>query len=228
MRIQTSLRAISLLFAFILIVGGGYYFFARDNFHSVIDGNLYRSAQMDSKTLAKIIRDHGIRSIINLRGANPGKRWYEDECAITTQYGTTLYDGHFSAVELPPITDLLKLKQVLQSASPPILVHCRGGADRTGMASALALLLDGESQLKTIRQQLSIEYFNFRPKSIGKLLLNQYTDWLAKTGSTHGTKTFVGWLENGYVDANGNLRFYVDQINHVMWRTGTRYATLHG
>ena len=39
----------------------------RHNFHSVIPGRFYRSAQMPRDALAETIREHGIRTVIDLR-----------------------------------------------------------------------------------------------------------------------------------------------------------------
>ena len=43
---------------------------ARHNFHSILSGRLYRSAQMSSDSLADTIREHGIKTVVNLRGGN--------------------------------------------------------------------------------------------------------------------------------------------------------------
>jgi len=224
MRFSAVLRTIILLLLAILAVGAAYYFFvARDNLHAVVKDQVYRSAQLDQETLSEVIERHDIRSIINLRGNHPSKAWYKEERSTANKYGVKLYDIDLSAIGLPPVTDVVKLKRLLQNVDTPILVHCRGGADRTGMASALVLLLDDETSLETAWQQLSFKYYNFMPRSIGKLLLSQYQDWLANTKLTHSSNRFALWLENDYVDENGNLRFYIDQINHVMWKRGTQY-----
>ena len=48
------------------------------NFHAVIAGEVYRSAQVTPEDLAIYQRDYGIRSVLNLRGATPGHPWYDD------------------------------------------------------------------------------------------------------------------------------------------------------
>src|SRR4051812_13007227 len=42
------------------------------NFHTVAAGVLYRSAQPSKAELAAAVREHGIKSVLNLRGANSG------------------------------------------------------------------------------------------------------------------------------------------------------------
>jgi hypothetical protein len=63
------------------------------NFHTVEDGQLYRSAQLSKAGFAAAIDAHGIRSVLNLRGANPDSAWYIDELAVTSERGV----AHWSA-----------------------------------------------------------------------------------------------------------------------------------
>src|SRR5438128_6914764 len=53
-----------------------------ENFHIVIPGCVYRSGQLSSESLAERADREGICSVINLRGANPGQTWYNQECAV--------------------------------------------------------------------------------------------------------------------------------------------------
>jgi protein tyrosine/serine phosphatase len=64
---------------FVLSVGG--YFGAlhlTGNFHSVVAGALYRSAQPTTFDIARYQKTYGIKTIINLRGENRGSSWYDD------------------------------------------------------------------------------------------------------------------------------------------------------
>jgi hypothetical protein len=62
------------------------------NFHSVEEGALYRSAQLTKDELRVAVRDHGIKAILNLRGAHPGEPWYDDEVSISGALGVAHYD----------------------------------------------------------------------------------------------------------------------------------------
>jgi protein tyrosine/serine phosphatase len=46
-----------------------------ENFHAVVPGELYRSAQLSGSRLERHIQAEGIRTVINLRGPNPGSAW---------------------------------------------------------------------------------------------------------------------------------------------------------
>ncbi len=200
-----------------------YYVFARGNFGVVIPNQVYRSAQLGALELQRIVRQRGIRSVVNLRGAHPRDPWYRQQRAVALQLGVAHHDLRFSATGLPPITEILRLKRVLQNTERPLLIHCQRGADRTGMASALILLLDGEQPIDQVRKQLSARYYIFSGHSAGKLLLDEYVQWLATNKARHNGTLFAHWLETDYVDDRGNMRFYIDQINGVIWQTGTRY-----
>src|SRR5215211_1350251 len=50
-----------------------------DNFGVVTPGRVYRSAQMPAGSLARTVREHRIKTVLNLRGANPTQHWYRAE-----------------------------------------------------------------------------------------------------------------------------------------------------
>ena len=72
------------------------------NFHEVIAGELYRSAQPSAEMLRREAARFGIRTVVNLRGAHPGKAWYEEERHTAEELGITFIDFPMSANrELP-------------------------------------------------------------------------------------------------------------------------------
>lgn len=111
------------------------------NFHEIDPGKLYRSAQMPAVELDLALSAYDIRTVINLRGANPGRGWYDEEKSVTQANGVLQVDISMSAKELPTRQNLIKLLDALKNSPRPILVHCQAGADRTGEASALYQML---------------------------------------------------------------------------------------
>ena len=107
------------------------------NFHTLEEGQVYRSAQLDSNELAQVIAAHDIKSILNLRGSNPGQTWYRDELAIAEERGVTHYDLALSARRRVPPEVMRKLVEIMRTAPKPLLIHCKSGSDRTGLAAAL-------------------------------------------------------------------------------------------
>jgi protein tyrosine/serine phosphatase len=108
-----------------------------DNFHPVIAGEVYRSAQPTPERIAEYQKNYGIRTIINLRGENVGSAWYDAELAQTRRLGIDLVNFRMSAKREFTEERLTELVEVLQKAEKPVLVHCMSGADRSGLVSAL-------------------------------------------------------------------------------------------
>jgi protein tyrosine/serine phosphatase len=107
------------------------------NFHSVIDGQFYRSAQPTSGELTSYIQAHGIKTVINLRGSHPGTAWYDDEVTTAQGLGITHIDFGMSASKIISPEKAARLVELMASAPKPILIHCLSGADRSGLAAAL-------------------------------------------------------------------------------------------
>src|ERR1700690_4116292 len=92
-RFFTAVLVAGLLLSPVVILGGwALGVRASANVHEVEPGQLYRSGQLSGFFMNEVIDRYGIRTIINLRGQNPGKDWYRDEMAIVTRRGITHID----------------------------------------------------------------------------------------------------------------------------------------
>ncbi len=135
-----------------------------NNFYTVEAGQLYRSKQLNRKDLNSVIQKYGIKTIINLRGPNQGKKWYDIEKIVAQQNNVYHFDIPFSAVRLPSKENIAALINFYEYAPRPIYIHCAGGADRTGLASAVWLLLKGVSK-KEAKKQLSAKFHHVMPET---------------------------------------------------------------
>ena len=117
----------------------GHMRYARDplNFHIVKEGELYRSAQPTGDDIRMIHTQYGIKSIINLRGEKSGEAWYEDEVEVTNELGLERRDIALPLEQLPDKEHLKAVLDAFNDLPRPILIHCKAGADRTGMAAAI-------------------------------------------------------------------------------------------
>lgn len=140
-----------------------------DNFHEVDDGRFYRSAQLDRSELRHYIREYGIQTVINLRGASPDKEWYRDELAACDEFGVEHHDISMSARRIPHPEEVLELLRLFREAPRPILVHCQGGSDRSGLASALWKIEQMGRTKERAERMLSHRFFHF--ESIAPSLL---------------------------------------------------------
>ena len=158
-------RAVATLFAAVAtavaVAGGVYVAIQHDNnFHAVEPGVVYRSAQMSGAHLRDVIAAEHIHAVLNLRGPNPGKGWYDDEVAAARAAGVPHIDIALSAQhELTP-EQLADVRRALADAPKPLLIHCNGGSDRTGLVSALYLLSRGATPARA-DGQLALRYGHF-------------------------------------------------------------------
>ena len=162
--------------------------------HTVIPDQVYRSAQLSPPLLAHYLKTKGIKSVINLRGSQPRTKWYRQEVALTEQMDVNHYDISLPSHTIPNKEKLQLLVYTLIHAPKPILVHCLGGADRTGLASAVALILDNNATLQQSKHQISALHLVFSPTSVGKLVFPYYHTWLVKNHLPHNRENFLKWV----------------------------------
>lgn len=107
------------------------------NFHTVIAGELYRSAQPSASAIESYAKEYGIKTVVNLRGENEKSSWYEKEVAVSEKLGIKHIDFSMLASRQLTPAEADRLLALLKDAPKPILIHCRSGADRTGLVSVL-------------------------------------------------------------------------------------------
>ncbi len=201
-KVLKVLSASVLAVILVAAAAGGYAIYVRvirNNFHEVVEGKVYRSAQPSPEQLADYVDTYGIRTIINLRGKSSGE-FYQATHATARRLGVPCHDVRLTATSLPSVPELRKLIDLLESAPRPILVHCRDGADRTGVASVMAEMAVGGSSFREARDQLSIRYLHIDhdPNHIGELVRG-YEKLCRRTGrETGGWQEFKSWVLNEY------------------------------
>jgi protein tyrosine phosphatase (PTP) superfamily phosphohydrolase (DUF442 family) len=170
------------------------------NFHTVVPGRIYRCSQPTAKSLEHVIAEHGIQTIVNLRGTGERLDWYLAEARTAHQHNVSQEDINFSAGRLPSVSEMQRLILVLERTAYPILLHCRQGADRTGLAAAVALLLTTETPLEDACGQLGLRYGHValgRPAQLNEFL-RFYHEWLKAEGKQHNNETFRCWALDHY------------------------------
>jgi hypothetical protein len=174
---------------------------ASGNFGTVVPGEVYRSAQMSAGGLSRTVRDHKVKTVLNLRGKNVASAWYRGEREAALGLGATQVDVAMSSCVWMSRTQLRTLVDVLQTCEKPVLMHCQWGAERTGLASAFAVLLREGSTLDDARAQFSAGYL-YLPVGDGVVMhrhLEQYECWLAGNRLAHSPASFRLWVDEGYI-----------------------------
>ncbi len=130
------------------------------NFHEVLPQELYRSAQLNADQLERRVEENHLKSILNLRGANPGESWFDQEMRVSSAHQVTHLDVALSAGTVVPPEQIENILQMIDQAPKPLLVHCTDGADRTGLVLSLYLEKKGVSA-QSAHEQLSWRYGHF-------------------------------------------------------------------
>jgi protein tyrosine phosphatase (PTP) superfamily phosphohydrolase (DUF442 family) len=169
---------------------------AGNNFHTIVPGRVYRSAQLSGPRLKEIISEQGIRTVINLRGTCTNLPWYMEESRATHDLNVAQEDLCFSAGRLPSASEMRRFVEVLDNTEYPILFHCRRGSDRTGLASAVLLLLNGDVSFALARKQLGLRFGHLplgRSAFIDRFF-DYYQEWLHSQSLEHSPDAFRKWL----------------------------------
>lgn len=128
-----------------------------DNYHPVVEGELYRCGQMSPAGLRRRLTADRIATVINLR-PETNETWWAEETRICREMGVTHVDVPLAGDRPPTAARIEALVNAMRSAAKPALVHCEHGADRTSFASALYLLAVKGAPYETARRAFSPRY----------------------------------------------------------------------
>ena len=142
----------------VLIVARYVYVKEIGNFHEVSKGMVYRSAQLDRDQLLEYMNKYGIKSILNLRGKKEDKQWYKDEMEVAGTKGVVIVSFRLSPEKIIPPSVIAEIIDLMKKAPKPILVHCKAGADRSGLVAAVWKLAVEKLPPKEAHKQLSLYY----------------------------------------------------------------------
>jgi undecaprenyl-diphosphatase len=194
---MVRLRAALGLFSLLILAAFGLWAsnYFTHNVHAVLPHQVYRSAQLTHDDLAHLVQRYGIRSVINLRGANPDIAWYQDEIAVAQERQLWHADLALDAHHLPDVATLTQLVNLIEQAPKPLLLHCRQGADRTGLASAIALaLLNQQSSESLLWRQVGWRYNVVSPTSVGYQFMVDFTRWCHVNHQSVTGENLKRWL----------------------------------
>lgn len=200
--------------AFFVIPNPVHRILLKKNLMPVIEDKIYRSAQPAASDIAAWSKQLKLRSIVNLRSDG---HWLKDEMAAAKSEGLNFYSVQVSSRHLPEVHVVRKLIDILDTAPQPLLVHCLNGIDRSGLFSALAILLNG-GDLEQARQQFSLSkgFTPFRDADSLLLFLSEYENWLAGNKLHHTPEHLRHWAQDIYIPyfygASITLITFPDQV----------------
>ncbi|WP_426959290.1 tyrosine-protein phosphatase [Muricoccus radiodurans] len=122
------------------------------NWGIVVPGRLYRSNHPQPWQLRNAARRFGLKTVINLRGHRPECGSDALSRAAAALLGLDHIDAPFESRGAPHKDRILRLAGIYASMQEPALIHCKSGADRTGLAAGLFLLLNGGASADALAQ----------------------------------------------------------------------------
>ncbi|MHC5065575.1 MAG: protein-tyrosine phosphatase family protein [Planctomycetota bacterium] len=163
------------------------------NFHAVEEGKLYRSAQPSAEELDEIIDKYDIQTLLFLRIGGEGREGYDTSSGAAEKAGVDFVWRRMSARRFPSAEELLGLWETFENAEYPMLLHCRGGSDRSGLASAIYFLHEHDD-LEAAKEQLAFWPY-MHTGLIGTFKLRQVLDMYEPY---HGVIPFPRWVRDHY------------------------------
>lgn len=134
------------------------------NLYEIAPG-VWRSNQPSQKRLAEH-KAAGFKSVLNLRGEDIYS-YYLFEKEACDALGLTLIDIRTQARDLIAVEDYLKLFEIFDRIEKPFVMHCKSGADRAGLASALWMLDQEGATLEEAREMLTFKYLHRKDTRTG-------------------------------------------------------------
>ena len=111
------------------------YRFIAKRFGVVEEGRIYRSGQISKWMFEKTVKQYGIAVVLDLNGVEPDDEHQAAEIESIKRLGLELHRlplGGNGTGEISRYADAHEIMVDAASGDRPILVHCAGGAQRTG------------------------------------------------------------------------------------------------
>jgi protein tyrosine/serine phosphatase len=164
------------------------------NWGVVESGRLYRSNHPLPWQLRQAAARFGLRTIINLRGQRLDCGSDRLGRAAAAELGLAHIDAPFESRGAPHRDRILRLAEIYRHMAEPALIHCKSGADRTGLAAGIWLLLQGHPPEAAL-DQLSLRFGHLRQSRTG--ILDAFFALYA-VALRQRPKPFLDWLREDY------------------------------
>ena len=176
------------------------------NLFEVSPGRLYRCNHPLPGRLARLTRQLGLRTVINLRGpTGNGSDALSRDAA--TRLGLDFVDMSLESRGAPQVDRIVRLHNIYRDMRAPALVHCKSGADRAGLAAGLFVLFEGGTARDALRQ-LSWRFGHIRQAKTG--ILDAFFLHYQREGE--GRKPFLDWVREDYDEAALRRNFHANGL----------------
>lgn len=176
-----------------------------------IGGGMYRENQPSPKRIEKLAKQ-GIKTILNLRGESD-KGYYALEKEACEKHGIKLIDFRMYSRDTPKKDRIHGLKEIFDAIEYPAMMHCKSGADRTGITGVLYRHFRMGIPIEEAIEQLRFKYLHVKAGKTGMLdfFFNDYIEY-AKSNDIG----FLEWVDTVYDPADVKARFMSGWIGNTI------------
>jgi len=185
----------------LVAVDHGIFRLAYLNFHEVAPG-VWRSAQPSPRDIRRLAK-RGLRTVINLRGTRDCGSFRLEQQACE-KYGVRLVNFKLRSRGAPERQTVRDVATLFADIEYPVLIHCKSGADRAGLMSALYLALCAERPIGEAARQLSLRYGHFKQADTG--VLDHFFECY-EADNAREPIAFTRWVDERYDPAEVSASF---------------------
>lgn len=192
----------------------------RPNFHETQKGLFYRSAQPTTYQLRRYIQQYGIKTVINLRRFKGRTVLGKLEKQVCDEMGVQMISIKAYSRQMPRPQILKEFKQIYENIQYPVLIHCKSGADRAGLGSALYLHFQKNIPLNETGQLSFWPYGHIKEGRTG--LIDHFIELYANAKQMESNLDVIAFSENlDYKSIEENFKpapFWNTIVEHILRR----------
>ena len=165
----------------------------RFNFHQ-ISKDVFRSSQPTMWQLKKLKEKYNLKTIVNLKDENRNSAYFHFEEEKCKELGLNLINVNISSRAFPTHEKILLYKDVIDKMELPVLIHCKAGADRTGIFCTLFQYFREKKDIKETNQLKFWPYGHFKYSNAGKS--DYYFEEFAKYQEKNPNIDLITWSKD--------------------------------
>jgi protein tyrosine/serine phosphatase len=175
-----------------------------------ISEQTYRSNQPFPWQILADKNKRGIKTIINLRGVRNCSSFFLEK-ETCEKHNIKLINFPVTSRAAPKVETILAAKKLFNEIEYPVIMHCKSGADRAGLMSALYLILHKNIPVNEAKKQLSFKYLHLKYAKTG--ILDAFFDNYLKENKK---QDFLNWVKNDYDPEKLKLSFKVKKLSEIL------------
>lgn len=162
------------------------------NRHKIAPG-VWRAAQPGPHHIARFARE-GVRTLVNLRGVRDCSSYVLEQEACA-RHGIALVNHAVRSRAAPTPAEIRGVLELFERVEYPFVMHCKSGADRTGLVSTLYRYVKMGDPMPMAMKQLSLRFGHIRQADTG--ILDYFFERYMADNSVR-PMPFLQWVDEVY------------------------------